>query len=213
VRELVVDANDGIIAVAGIGEGFVGAGASTSAALLAVVAGTVAGTIAIAGAKYTEAANERDAVQEQIDEEARQLALSPEDELAELTDHYTGKGLSPDLAAQVAAELSRTNPLAAHAETEHGIDVGRPIRPVLVAAGSALAFAAGASIVIMTVLLISARWRSIAVFVVAAAALTITSVIAARWGKVPVWRTVLRTVSIGMTAMVVSLLVGHLFEL
>ena len=102
VRELMVDANDGIIAVAGIGEGFVGAGASRAAGLLAVVAATVAGSVALAGAKYTEAANERDAEQALIDEEARQLALSPEDELAELTELYVEKGLSPGLAGEVA---------------------------------------------------------------------------------------------------------------
>jgi hypothetical protein len=127
VRGLVVDANDGIIAVAGIGEGFVGAGASATAALLAVVAATVAGSIAVGGAKYNEAANERDAEKALIDEEARQLALSPDEELAELTALYVDKGLSPDLAAQVAVQLSRHNPLAAHADAEHGIDV-RAIR-------------------------------------------------------------------------------------
>ena len=118
-----VDANDGIIAVAGIGEGFVGAGASQSAALLAVLAATIAGSIALAGAKYSEAANERDAELAVIEEEARQLALSPTEELAELTEIYERKGLPTELAAQVAAELSRHNPLAAHADAEHGIDL------------------------------------------------------------------------------------------
>ena len=214
VRELMVDANDGIIAVAGIGEGFVGAGASRSAGLLAVVAATVAGSVALAGAKYTEAANERDAEQALIDEEARQLALSPEDELAELTELYVEKGLSPGLAGEVAGELSRHNPLAAHVDAEHGIDVRGPrIHPLLIAVGAALAFAAGASLVILTVLLAPSDWRSIAVLFAAAGALAVTSAVVGRLGRLPVWRTMLRTVVIGVAAMLLSLLVGTLFDL
>ena len=116
-------------------------------ALLAVVAATVAGSIALAGAKYAEAANERDAEQEAIDEEARQLALSPEEEQAELAEHYEAKGLPALLAAEVAAELSRDHVLAAHVEAEHGIDVRNPrIQPLLVSLGAGLAFAAGAAL-------------------------------------------------------------------
>lgn len=214
VRSLVVDANDGIIAVAGIGEGFVGAGASSAAALLAVLAATVAGSIAVAGAKYAEAANERDAHQELIDEEARQLALSPEDELAELTAHYEAKGLSTELAGQVAAELSRHNALAAHVEAEHGIAVDTPPpRPLLVALSAGLAFAAGASLVILTVLISPPEWRSLAVLLAAAGSLMVTSLIAGRWGSVPIWRTASRTATIGAIALLLSYLTGALFDL
>jgi vacuolar iron transporter family protein len=181
--------------------------------LLAVAATTVAGSIAIAGAKYNEAANERDAQKALIDEEARQLALSPQEELAELTALYEDKGLSADLAAQVAAQLSRHNPLAAHADAEHGIDVCNPVRPVYVATGAAMAFSAGASLVIITVLLSPSRLRPVAVLLGAGGALAATSGIAGRWGLVPAWRTALRTVTIGMAAMLLLLLIGRLFDL
>ena len=94
------------MAVAGIAEGFIGAGAGTTATMIAVLAGSVAGSIALAAAKFAEAAIERDARQVVLDEERRQLALSPEDELRELEALYEAKGLSPGLARQVAHELS-----------------------------------------------------------------------------------------------------------
>ena len=213
VRSLVVDANDGIIAVAGIGEGFLGAGASSHVALLAVVAATVAGSIALAGAKYAEAANERDAEQEAIDEEARQLALSPEEEQAELAEHYEAKGLPALLAAEVAAELSRDHALAAHVEAEHGIDVRNPrIQPLLVSLGAGLAFAAGAALIVLTVLFAPSDFRSLAVLATAAVSLLVTSLIADRWGQVPFRRTAVRTVAVGMIALLLSLATGALLD-
>lgn len=214
VRELVVDANDGIIAVAGIGEGFLGAGASRNTAMLAVVSATIAGSIALGGSKYAEAANERDAQQELIDEEQRQLALSPAAELAELTSYYVGRGISPDLAAQVAAELSGTNPLAAQLDAKHGIDVREPsVTPWLVALTAGVAFATGAALIVLTVAFSAPEWRTQAVLVAAGASLLATSIVAGRWGKVPIWRTALRTVVIGLIALLLSLAIGSMFEL
>ena len=75
VRSLVVDANDGIIATAGIVEGFAGAGATEITITIAAFSAMVAGGIALGGAKYAEEATERDAQLALIDEERRQLAL------------------------------------------------------------------------------------------------------------------------------------------
>ena len=152
-RELVVDANDGIMAVAGIAEGFIGAGASTSATLIAVLAGAVAGSIALSGAKFTEAAIERDARQVELDEVRRQLGLSPDEELRELVALYEAKGLAPDLAQQVATELSSPDALTARGDAEHGIEPRpRSLRPIVAAALAGLAFAVGALIVVATIL-------------------------------------------------------------
>ena len=78
VLALVVDANDGIIATAGIVEGFAGAGASATTITIAAFSAMVAGGIALGGAKYSETATERDAEQALIDEERMQLELSPD---------------------------------------------------------------------------------------------------------------------------------------
>ena len=84
---------------------------------------------------------------------------------------------------------------------------------MLIAVGAGLAFAAGAALVILTVLLAPSDWRSLAVLFAAAGALAVTSAIVGRLGRLPVWRTMLRTVVIGVAAMLLSLLVGTLFDL
>ena len=136
IRNRGVDANDGIIATAGIVEGFVGAGARGSTIVIAAFAAMVSGGIALGGAKYSEEAAERDAERALVEEERRQLAMLPDEELAELAEHYRRRGLSPELAAQVAEELSAHDALAAHVVAEHGIDLAAPRPgPVIVAAG------------------------------------------------------------------------------
>lgn len=213
-RDLVIDANDGIIAVAGVVEGVLSAGLGNRAAVTAVITSAVAGGIALGGSRYTEVAVERDARERLLDEERRQLQRSPAEELAELTAFYEAKGLAPELARTVADELTRVDALAAHAEEEHGIEVDEPPPSPLVAAlASGLAFALGALIVVLTVVATPSSWRVPTTFVAVAISLAVTSGVVARWGDVPVGRTVLRTVSIGVTAMAVTFAIGSLFEL
>jgi hypothetical protein len=68
--------NDGIIATAGVIEGFIAAGAGTDALLAASIAATIAGAGSLGGVKYGEAAAERDAERTVIAEEQRDIATS-----------------------------------------------------------------------------------------------------------------------------------------
>jgi hypothetical protein len=76
VREHVVDANDGIIASAGIVEGLLGAGASSTILLVASLAAMIGGGFALAGMRYSEAADERDAQHATLEAERRRIALT-----------------------------------------------------------------------------------------------------------------------------------------
>ena len=53
------------------------------------------------------------------------MALSPEQEQSQLAAHYVSRGLSPDLAATVAAELSRNDALGAQIDIEPDLGSGR----------------------------------------------------------------------------------------
>jgi VIT1/CCC1 family predicted Fe2+/Mn2+ transporter len=213
LRGLIVEVNDGIIATAGIVEGFVSAGATTTESMVAAGAAMISGGIALGGAKYAEAAAERDAQLVLLEEERGQLQLAPEEELAELVAIYEAKGLSLELARQVAAELSEQDALAAHAEAEHGIAVHEaPVRPLVSGILAGLAFAIGSAFVLLTVVLAPAGERGLATFVAVVIALCLTSVVLAVWGRVPVVRAVVRNLSIGVSAMLLTFAIGSRFE-
>src|SRR5579863_42209 len=74
----------------------------------------------------------------------RELAATPEAELAELTALYEAKGLSAATARTVAAELTAHGALAAHAEAELHVSPDDLANPVQAAAASALSFVLGA---------------------------------------------------------------------
>ncbi|MGH9229690.1 MAG: VIT1/CCC1 transporter family protein [Acidimicrobiales bacterium] len=213
LRDLVIDANDGIVAIAGVVEGVLGAGLGNRAAATAVLMVTIAGGISLGGSRYTEAAAERDAREALLEEERRQLRQAPDQELDELAALYEAKGLTPDLARVVAVELTAADALAAHAEEEHGIEVDdRPPPPLVAAIASGLAFALGALVVVLTVVLTPSDWRVPTTFVAVTIALGLSSGVVARWGDVPLARTVARNVGVGLTAMAVSFAVGSLVE-
>lgn len=213
VRESVVHANDGIVATAGIVEGFYGAGASGAAIVIAAFSAMIAGGISVGGATYSEHAAERDAQSALIEAERRRLELAPDEEFAELVGIYQKKGLSDWLAREVAHELTARDALAAHADAEYGLSVteGRP-SPLGVAVLAGLAFAAGAAVPLMTVIIAPNSWRIPVTFIAVIVSLTITSLIVAAAGGLHVFRTIMRTVAIGVTAMVATLLAGHLFH-
>ncbi|ODT99749.1 MAG: hypothetical protein ABS81_25160 [Pseudonocardia sp. SCN 72-86] len=214
VRGHVVDANDGIIATAGVVEGLLGAGAAGSTIVLASLAAMVGGAIALGGMKYSEAADERDARAATIEAERRQLDSAPEEELAELAGIYEAKGLSPDLARAVAEQLSDHDALAAHAEMEHGIDVGgRDPTPLFTATLAGVAFMIGSAVPLLMILVAPTGLRIPVTFVAVVLALGITATIVARLGGASMWRTIVRTVSIGLVTMLLTLVGGTLIGL
>lgn len=213
LRSRVINANDGIIATAGIVEGFAGAGAGEATILVAALAAMVAGSISLAGASYAETAAERDAHLALLEDERRRLAMSPDQELAELATLYEAKGLSPDLARQVATQLSDRDPLAAHAEAEYGIDPDDTPSPVRDALEAGVAFALGSAVPLLVISLTPPAWRIPMTFLAVVAALCVTSYALSRSGRTNVLRTVGRTVAVGVLAMSLTLIGGSLFDL
>ena len=212
-RARVVDANDGIIATAGIVEGFAGAGASGSTLVIAALSAMVAGGISLGAAKYAEEAAELDARLVIIEEERRQIELSPAEEMAELAALYEAKGLSPRLAGEVARELSARDALAAHADAEHGVKLesGGPT-PLAEAASAGLAFAAGAVVPLLAIWLSPDAWRATVTFVAVLVSLVLTSLVLAAAGGTRVLRTLTRSVVVGSVAMLLTLVAGSLYR-
>jgi len=211
VREHIVDANDGVIASAGIVEGLLGAEASSSILLVASLATMVGGGLALAGMRYVEAADERDAQQATLKAERRRIELVPAEEEAELAELYQARGLSPHLARAVAAELSAGDALAAHAEAEYGIVLRhRPAAPGTTAVLAGLAFAIGAGVPLLMILLSPPAWRSAATILAVVVALSLTALLIASVGGTNIPLTMLRTVSIGVATMLLTYIGGTL---
>ena len=123
------------------------------------LAGLFAGALAMASGEYVSVSSQRDSERAMLALERRELAESPQAEVAELTRLYEGKGLAPVLAREVAERLTEHDAFAAHADAELGIDPGQLARPGHAAAASLLSFIAGAVLPLLAITLVPASAR------------------------------------------------------
>jgi VIT1/CCC1 family predicted Fe2+/Mn2+ transporter len=144
LRAGVLGVNDGLVSAAGLVIGVAGATNSTKALLTAGLAGLLAGSLSLAAGEYVSVSSHRDSERAALDQERRQLADAPKDELAELAGLYQARGLPAELAREVAVHLTAHDALGAHAEAELGIDPDEMASPWHAARASLVSFAAGA---------------------------------------------------------------------
>jgi VIT1/CCC1 family predicted Fe2+/Mn2+ transporter len=153
LRAAVLGANDGILSTASLVVGVAAAAAGRDEILVAGVAGLVAGAMSMAAGEYVSVSSQADAERADLERERRELETEPEAEIRELTHIYVQRGLRPQLAKEVAEELTAHDALQAHARDELGlVDVNRA-QPVQAAVTSATTFALGALLPLCAALL------------------------------------------------------------
>jgi VIT1/CCC1 family predicted Fe2+/Mn2+ transporter len=209
LRAGVLGANDGIVSVAGIVLGVAGATTDRTAILVAGVAGLVAGAMSMAAGEYVSVSTQRDSEVALLAKERRELTEEPEDELAELAGLYAAKGLDPDLALEVARQLTEKDALGAHAEAELGIDPDDLTSAWNAAFASMVSFTIGALLPLLTILLVTPDLRVWVTVVAVTAALALTGWASARFGYGSAKRAILRNIGGGLLAMAVTHLVGQ----
>ena len=208
-RESILDLNDGIVTAAGIAEGFASADATTSTLLVAGVATIIAGGFTAASARYTEIRTEWEMNRSLIEAERASIQANPEAEFEELVDIYQGKGLSAELARQVASELTKRDPLAAHVDAEYDLDeLGARSGAAPAAAIAGLSYAVGASLPLIAIRWLPHDERMILTFVVVLIALGLTGWFASWLTRLPAPRMVSRNLILGGATMAATLLIG-----
>ncbi|WP_411852134.1 VIT family protein [Stenotrophomonas sp. LGBM10] len=212
LRAAVLGANDGIVSVAGLVVGIAASGASAATVLATGIAGTVAGAMSMAAGEYVSVQSQADTEHADLIVEKRELHEDPHSELEELAAIYRHRGLTPELAHEVALQLTAHDALGAHARDELGITEELRARPAQAALASAGAFTAGAALPVVTALL--APHAQVAQITTAATliGLGLTGAIAARVGGARPLRGALRVMFWGALAMAAAAAIGQLFD-
>jgi vacuolar iron transporter family protein len=210
LRAGVLGANDGIVSTAGIVIGVAAATAERGTIATAGIAGLAAGAMSMAAGEYVSVSTQRDTEKALLTKERRELRDMPEEELDELTQIYRDKGLSPDLAAEVARQLTDHDALAAHAEAELGIDPDALTNPWHAAVASMVSFTLGALLPLVAILLPPTAARVWVTAVAVVIALALTGWGSASLGGAPTRPAVLRNIAGGVLAMLVTYGIGAL---
>ncbi|WP_047551230.1 VIT1/CCC1 transporter family protein [Methylotenera sp. G11] len=211
LRAAVLGANDGIVSTASLLIGVASAGASHQTILITGVAGLVSGAMSMAAGEYVSVSSQSDTEAADIARETEELATQPEHELDELTGIYTLRGLSPELARQVAVQLTAHDALAAHSRDELGITDTMNAKPVQAALASAATFAVGAALPLLVVFFAPAASTIPYVAATSLAFLAALGGLAAQAGGASLVKGASRVAFWGVLAMIATAAVGSLF--
>jgi VIT1/CCC1 family predicted Fe2+/Mn2+ transporter len=211
LRASVLGSNDGIVSTSSLIIGVAAANAAQSDIILAGLAGLVAGAMSMAAGEYVSVSSQSDTENADLELERKSLAENAEFEREELAKIYQQRGLTSELASQVADQLMLHDALGTHARDEIGITEGGKARPVQAALLSATTFTAGALLPLVVAWLVP---LSHLIFLVALFSLVFLAVmggIAARAGGAPIARASVRVTFWGALAMTLTAGVGRLF--
>lgn len=211
LRAAVLGANDGIVSVASLVAGVAAAGSAQSDIVIAGLAGWVAGAMSMAAGEYVSVRSQYDIEKADLKNVQRALAEQPDRQLRALTKVYQERGLMPELAAQVAEQMTAHDALEAHARDEIGISSALSAQPMQAAFVSAGTFTIGAIVPVIVAAIVPLAWVIWAVPCVAVLLLLLLGYLGAMAGGAPRWQGALRVCLWGIAAMILTAAVGGIF--
>lgn len=213
LRASVLGANDGILSTASLAIGIAAAGPGREAIVLATLAGIVAGAFSMAAGEYVSVSSQSDVEAADLRREKKELEEMPEEELQELAAIYQARGLTPDLALEVARQLTRHNALEAHARDELGINEITRANPLQAAFASAASFVVGGALPLLVSFTAPLKNMVLIQYACSIIFLAVSGIFAAKAGGSSILKSVLRICIWGTLAMIATALVGYLFNI
>lgn len=213
LRAAVLGANDGIISVTSLIMGMAASGASSQTLLITCIAGLISGASSMAAGEYISVKSQVDIEHADLKFEANELEQNSHLELKELTHIYVLRGLTPDLAKEVATQLTAKNALDAHARDEIGIHENTSANPIQAAGSSALAFSLGALFPMFSILISPDDYISTVVMIVGILSLAGLGMLSSYFAGTSILKGSLRVTVWGIIAMTFSAWIGSLFNL
>ena len=211
LRASVLGANDGIVSTASLVAGIAAANVGRNEILIAGVAGLVAGALSMAAGEYVSVSTQSDTEKADLEREQHELDTEPKAEEDELAGIYVRRGVEPSVARNVAQQLMAHDALGAHARDELGLSEILVARPLQAAISSAVTFAVGAAIPILTVLIAPPARIGLAVSLVSLLCLAVLGALAGRAGGASPYVGAARVSFWGALAMALTAGVGMLF--
>lgn len=209
LRAGVLGANDGIISTAGLVIGVASASDNSMTILIAGLAGLLAGALSMAGGEYSSVSTQKDVEKAEVTKEAKLLNENFLAEEKELVQYYVEKGLSENLAEQVAHELMKKDALGIKMKANFNITLGDYVNPWNAALSSIFAFSCGAIIPLIFIMVLPGKWKILGTFIVVSMALALTGYVSAALGGAPRIKAMIRNLIVGSITMFVTYGIGQ----
>ena len=209
LRAAVLGANDGLVSMASLMIGVVAAG-KNEFLVTAGLAGITAGAMSMAVGEYVSVRSQNDVEESDRVLEIQHLATDPEGELLELQHIYIARGLTPELALEVATAMHAKDPLAAHLRDELGQHPHTKARPVQAAIASAISFTAGGLIPFIGSFAPTTGTKAWSIVAFTIGGLILTGIVSAKTAGSKVRATTLRVIIGGSLGMLITAGIGQI---
>jgi len=217
LRAAVLGANDGLVSTAslmiGVSAAIAGRAEAHSFLITAGAAGIAAGAMSMAVGEYVSVRSQNDIEESDRALEIEHLAVDPESELIELQHIYIDRGLTPELAMQVAKAMHDRDPLEAHLRDELGQFPHTKARPVQAAIASAAAFTAGGLIPFIGAFAPTSGRAAATIVAFTILGLTLTGILSAKTAGSKLLVPTLRVVLGGCIGMAITAGIGQALHL
>jgi VIT1/CCC1 family predicted Fe2+/Mn2+ transporter len=214
LRAAVLGANDGLVSTASLMIGVTAANPGESKFLItAGAAAIVAGAMSMAVGEYVSVRSQTDVEESDRKVEIGHLAIDPEGELLELTHIYIARGLTPELASQVALQMHDHDALEAHLRDELGQMPQNKARPIQAALASAASFTMGGLIPFAGAFSPTPGAIALTIVSFAMLGLLITGVLSAKTAGTHPLRPTIRVMLGGAAGMAVTAGIGQLLHI
>ena len=211
LRAAVLGANDGLVSIASLMVG-VAAASAPDFLITAGMAGIVAGSMSMAVGEYVSVRSQNDIEESDRLLEISHLKADPDMELLELTHIYIDRGLTPELANQVAVAMHEKDPLAAHLRDELGQHPHSKAKPLQAALASAISFAIGGVIPFAGAFAPNPGTQAASIVAFALFGLLVTGIASAKISGSAVLRPTVRVLLGGSLGMAITAGIGSFFN-
>jgi len=214
LRAAVLGANDGLVSTASLMIGVTAANPGQDTFLItAGVAAIVAGAMSMAVGEYVSVRSQNDVEESDMQMEIEHLAVDPEGELMELAQIYIERGLTPELAREVAIQMHARDPLEAHLRDELGQTPQSKARPMQAALASAASFTMGGLIPFAGAFAPTPGTVALSIVGFALAGLLVTGILSAKTAGKDIFGPTVRVMLGGAFGMAVTAGIGRLLHI
>ena len=214
LRAAVLGANDGLVSTASLMIGVTAANPGENSFLItAGVAAIVAGAMSMAVGEYVSVRSQNDVEESDKQMEIDHLAADPDGELMELAEIYVGRGLTPELAEEVARQMHARDPLEAHLRDELGQTPQNKARPLQAALASAASFTVGGLIPFAGAFAPTPGTIVLSIVGFALAGLLVTGILSAKTAGKAIFGPTVRVMLGGAFGMAVTAGIGRLLHI
>ena len=214
LRAAVLGANDGLVSTASLMIGVTAANPGENSFLItAGVAAIVAGAMSMAVGEYVSVRSQNDVEESDKQMEIDHLAADPDGELMELAEIYVGRGLTQELAEEVARQMHARDPLEAHLRDELGQTPQNKARPIQAALASAASFTVGGLIPFAGAFAPTPGTIALSIVGFALAGLLVTGILSAKTAGKAIFGPTVRVMLGGAFGMAVTAGIGGLLHI